>query len=93
MFRKLIIVAALGAASAAAFAVNTYDVQQTITLKDGSTVYVFKDGTMSMEDKLGRVARMKPGHVMETRDGQKIIMVGDEVARLEAIGRIKRGSQ
>ncbi len=93
MFRKLIVVAALGAASLTAFAVNSADVQQSIPLRDGSTVYVFKDGTMSMEDKLGRVTRMKPGHVMETRDGQKIIMVGDEVARLEAIGRARRGNQ
>jgi hypothetical protein len=38
---------------------------------------------------LGRVTRMQPGHAMETKDGQRIIMVGDEVARLEVIGHIK----
>ena len=42
---------------------------------------------MGMEDKLGKAVRMKPGHVMETKDGQKLIMVGDEVAHLETILR------
>jgi hypothetical protein len=93
MLRKLIVVTALGAAAATAFAVNLADVQQTLPLKDGSTVYLFKDGKMSMEDKLGRVTRMKPGHVMEAKDGQKIIMIGDEVARLETIKWEKRGGQ
>jgi hypothetical protein len=89
MLRKLIVLTALGAAAATAFAINLAEVQQTLPLKDGSTVYVFKDGKMSMEDKLGRVTRMQPGHVMETKDGQKILMIGDEVARLEVIGHIK----
>jgi len=60
-------------------------------LKDGSTVYVFKDGKMAMEDRLGRTVGMKAGHVMETKDGQKIIMVGNELARLEMIKAEKRG--
>ena len=38
---------------------------------------------MGMEDKYGRTARMKQGHAMETKDGQSIIMIGDEVARLD----------
>ena len=36
-------------------------------------VYIFKDGKMAMEDKLGRAVRMKKDTVMETKDGQKII--------------------
>lgn len=28
---------------------------------------------------------MKPGHVMDTRDGKRIIMVGDEIMRLEEV--------
>lgn len=59
--------------------------KQTFSMKDGSTLYVFKDGKMSMEDKFGRPARMKAGHVMETKDGQRLIMVGDEVARLQML--------
>ncbi|MCK6434632.1 MAG: CopK family periplasmic copper-binding protein [Aquabacterium sp.] len=35
---------------------------------------------------------MKAGHVMETKDGQKIIMVGNELARLEMIKAEKRGN-
>ncbi|EXI75182.1 MAG: Copper resistance protein K precursor [Candidatus Accumulibacter appositus] len=38
---------------------------------------------MGMEDKLGRSIRMKKDTVMETKDGQKIIMHGDEVMRLD----------
>lgn len=48
-------------------------------------MYIFKDGKMGMEDKLGRAVRMKEGQVMETKDGQKIMMHGDEVMRLERI--------
>lgn len=59
------------------------DAESVIELKDGSTLYIFKDKKMSMEDKVGRAVRMTPGHVMETKDGRQIIMVGDEVARLD----------
>ena len=54
-------------------------------MKDGSTVYVFDSGKMAMESKYGRAVRMDPGMVMETKDGQKITMVGDEVARLSSL--------
>ena len=40
---------------------------------------------MGMEDKLGRAVRMKKDTVMETKDGQKIMMHGDEVMRLDNI--------
>ena len=40
---------------------------------------------MGMEDKLGKVVSMKAGHVMETKDGQRIIMIGNELARLESL--------
>ncbi len=39
-------------------------------LKDGSTLYIFKDGKMSMENKLSHIVGMKNGVVMETKDGQ-----------------------
>jgi len=44
-----------------------------------------------MEDKYGRPTRMKKDTVMETKDGQKIIMHGDEVMRLD--GLLKQGHQ
>lgn len=59
------------------------DVQKTVLMKDGSKLYIFKNGKMGMEDKLGRPATMKRGVVMETKEGQKIIMVGNEVMRVQ----------
>ncbi|AXK38789.1 periplasmic Cu(I)/Cu(II)-binding protein CopK [Crenobacter cavernae] len=93
MLKKLLMIAALGAVAAPAFAHDAARAaaQQIIELKDGATLYVFKDGKMSMENKLGRAFRMKPGEVMETKDGQKLMMVGDEVMRLESL--LKEGHQ
>lgn len=85
MFNKILIVAASSVVALSAFAVDTGNVQKSIPLKDGSTVYIFKDGKMGMEDKVGRATRMKPGQIMETKDGQKLIMVGDEVMRVESL--------
>ena len=89
--KNVLITVALSVLAASAFAVDAGLVEKSIPLKDGSTVYLFKDGKMGMEDKLGRTVRMKQGHVMETKDGQKIIMIGDEVARLDWIKADKRG--
>ncbi|GAB3551906.1 hypothetical protein GCM10027343_36710 [Noviherbaspirillum agri] len=85
MLKKILFAAACGMVSVSAFAVDASQVQKSIELKDGSTVHVFKDGKMGMEDKYGRAVRMKEGQIMETKDGQKIAMVGDEVARLDLI--------
>ena len=85
MLKKLLMVVAISAVTATAFAVDAAQVEKSIELKDGSTVYIFKDGKMAMEDKLGRAVRMKKDTVMETKDGQKIIMHGDEVMRLDNI--------
>ena len=65
-----------------AFAIDQAAIEKSVSLKDGSTVHVFKDGKMAMEDKLGRPFRMKPGQTMQTTDGQSMVMKGDEVARL-----------
>ncbi|WP_394754944.1 periplasmic Cu(I)/Cu(II)-binding protein CopK [Rhodoferax sp.] len=85
MFKKMLIVAAGSMVALSALAVDASKVEKSIELKDGSTVYLFKDGKMGMENKFGKVVRMKEGHVMETKDGQRVIMIGDEVARLESI--------
>ena len=53
-----------------------------IALKDGSTLLIFKDGKMSMRDTRGRIHGMKSGARMETKDGQVIMMKGNEVWRL-----------
>ena len=60
-------------------------VEKSIELTDGSTVHVFADGKMAMEDKFGRAAYMEPGHAMQARDGKTIDMNGNEVARLDQI--------
>lgn len=82
---KMLLSLAIAAAASSAIAADLSQVTKSIPLKDGSTVYIFKDGKMSMEDSKGRIVRMKPGHVMETKDGKKVIMVGDEVMRLEKL--------
>lgn len=64
--------------------------KQVHQLKDGSSVYVFHDGKMAMESSTGKAMRMNPGETMETKNGQKIIMVGDEVAKLDSLKYITR---
>ena len=38
---------------------------------------------MGMQNRWGRAVSMTPGHTMETVDGRKITMVGDEISRIE----------
>ena len=87
MLKQLMIAAAIGTMASTAFAADAArtEAKQVFDLKDGSTVYIFKDGKMAMEDKLGRAVRMKKDTVMETKDGQKLIMHGDEVMRLDSL--------
>jgi hypothetical protein len=82
MFKKLLLAAATSMFALSAFAVGADDCVQIIQLNDGSTVHVFADGKMGMESKFGSAAYMQPGHVMETKDGKKIVMNGNEVARV-----------
>ena len=93
MLKNFLMVAALSTIATSAFADDAARAaaQKTIELKDGSIVYIFKDGKMAMEDKLGRARRMNPGVVMETKDGQKIMMHGDEVMRLDSL--LKEGHE
>ena len=91
MLKSLLMVALMSAVAVPAFADDAARAaaQNTVVLKDGSTIYIFKDGKMAMEDKLGRATGMKKGVVMETKDGQKVIMVGNEVMLLESL--LKQG--
>lgn len=82
---KKIVVAASALIALSAFAVDKDQVQKSIELKDGSTVYIFKDGKMGMEDKFGRATFMQQGHAMETKDGKKIIMNGNEIWRVDVL--------
>jgi len=87
MLNKMLITAISATAMVAmsAFAVDSSQVEKTVPLNNGSTIYVLKDGKMAMEDKNGRAARMEPGVVMETKDGQRVVMIGDEVAYLSSL--------
>lgn len=87
MLRNAMVVLVMFAATSFAFAGDAARAaaQKMIQMKDGSTLYIFKDGKMAMEDKFGRAVRMKKDTVMETKDGQKLIMHGDEVMRLDQL--------
>ncbi len=92
MLKRVLIVVAMSAVAASAYAIDASQIDKSFPLKDGSTVYIFKDGKMAMEDKMGNAKRMDKDVVMETKDGQKIMMHGDEVMRLENIlKKDKRG--
>jgi Copper resistance protein K len=85
MFRKLLLAAATSMFALSAFAVGADDCVQLTQLKDGSTVHVFADGKMGMEDRFGRATSMEPGHVMNAKDGKTIVMKGNEIARLDDV--------
>ena len=89
LFKKMLVAVAIGTVAVSAFAndLARREAQQVMEMKDGSTIYVFDGGKMAMESPYGQATRMAPGMVMETRDGQKIAMVGDEVARLDNLLR------
>ncbi|MBT9476311.1 CopK family periplasmic copper-binding protein [Polaromonas sp.] len=81
-FLKSIVGLGLIFSSLSAFAVDQGGIEKSVEPKDGSTVHLFKDGKMAMENKFGRPYRMREGKMMETTDGKSIAMNGDEVARL-----------
>ena len=83
MFKKLLVTAASSMIALSAFAVDANKVEKSIELKDGLTVHIFADGKMGMEDRVGRAVYMAPGHVMETKDGKKIVMNGNETGRVD----------
>lgn len=88
MTARIIIASAAGMIAFSAHAYHSYflDVlDRSVELKDGSTVHIFKDGKMGMEDKYGRAFLMKEGTEMETKDGEKIIMKGNEVWRVDGM--------
>ena len=66
---------------------NHPPIETTYQLKDGSKLYVFKGGKMGMEDRKGRAVSMRSGVVMETADGEKIMMYGNEVWAVKAHNR------
>jgi len=81
------LIAVLGAFAAPSFAGDAVsnNVSKAYSLKDGGTLYVFKDGKMAQENNFGCAVYLKQGQAYETTDGQKIIANSNEVARLDSL--------
>ena len=92
MTRKTVVAGALLVAAGTVLANQLWEIGTTVPLKDGSSLHIFRDGKMAMEDRFGRAVRMSPGQAMLTLDGRTITMVGDETARLDSIRKTQLGS-
>ncbi len=92
MLKKITLAAAVSTLtlSAVAAADGTM-IDKTHELTDGSTVYVYMDGKMAMEDRLGRAFVMEEGQIMVTKNGQKLKMTGNEIYRVEKQYEMYRG--
>lgn len=61
------------------------DANKVYTLKDGGSLYLFRDGKMAQTNKFGNTVFLQPGQAIETADGQKITASSNEVARLNSL--------
>jgi len=79
--------ATLAVAATPALARDALDqaVKTKVELRDGSFLYIFKDGKMAKEDAYGRAVRIKRGEVLIAKDGRQIKAVGNESARLDGL--------
>lgn len=92
MYHKLAVAAFTTVISLSAFAADMSDIVKSYALRDGSTIHVFKDGKMAMENPFGRAVSAKDGQVLEAKDGTKITVNGNEVMRLDhALNADRRG--
>ncbi len=91
MLKQLAVAAAAATLAVSTFAAGGAEIDKTYELKDGSTVYIYKDGKMTMERKAGGTFVMKEGHIMETKDGQMIMMKGNELYRVEKLHEVHSG--
>lgn len=82
-------VAMVGVISLPSFAADAAaaSAEKTYRLKDGGTLYVFKDGKMAQENQFGRPVYLQKGQSLETADGQKIVANSNEIARLDGLLR------
>jgi Copper resistance protein K len=71
MLRKMLIALFALAASLPALAAKD---QETIELKDGTTLIIQTDGKMRHVDQRGHAVLMKEGEVMEAKDGSHLMM-------------------
>ena len=88
MLKRMWILVALTSVSALAVA-DDNDARnastQVVELQDGSTVYVFQDGKMAVENKYCEAVSTKPGTTLQAKDGSTIVIKGNEVARLDRL--------
>ena len=56
--------------------------EQLVTLQDGGTLHIYKDGKMAEENAFGRPTVVTPGQQLHAQNGNTITMIGDEVGRL-----------
>lgn len=82
MMKKIFVALGVSSFALAAFAFEAEPIVKSVDLKGGTTVHVFNDGKMGMENAYGRVTSMGDGHVMEARNGERIVMKGNETERL-----------
>lgn len=80
--RKLVIASLAALVLAAPALAQKPDAQRTIELKDGTTLYIYRDGKMAMENRVGQPVPMREGVRMETKTGEVLIMKGNEIWRL-----------
>ncbi|WP_439673207.1 Copper resistance protein K (plasmid) [Cupriavidus necator] len=90
MYNKLAIAALSTVVSLSAIAADRSDIVKSYALRDGSTVHVFKDGKMGVENPFGRAVSVKEGQVLEAKDGTRITMKGNEVVRLDQVLNVDR---
>lgn len=84
------LIAAIAGAAAPVFARDAAQqaAKEVINLKDGSTLFVFRDGKMAHENRVGRAVGLKNGELLETADGRKVTVTSNEVARLDSLLKI-----
>ncbi len=59
--------------------------KEMVPLRDGGTLFIFKDGAMAKQDAYGNARYIKIGDVLEAADGKKIAVTSNEVARMYSL--------
>lgn len=57
--------------------------ETVVALNDGSTLYVFQDGTMGVKDVYGKARTVSEGAVLVAKDGSKVVMGETDSWRLQ----------
>ena len=57
--------------------------KEIIPLKDGGNLYIFPDGKMGKESRVGTSVYLKKGEVLEAANGRSIPVTSNEVARMD----------